>query len=589
MEEYKKKYFDWCSNPFFDENTRRELKNLTDENEIKDRFYQDLSFGTGGLRGIIGAGSNRINLYTVTKVTQGLANYLKKGGQENKGVAIAFDCRNFSKEFAKEAALCLNANGIKAYLFSDLRPTPELSFAVRRLKCKAGIVITASHNPAEYNGYKVYGEDGAQVTYPIDEEIIKEVKKVSDFSEVKRMKEDEALKLGLLNIIGEEIDKLYLEELKKLILSPLALKKVSKDLKIVYTPLHGTGAILVPQILRELGFERLYVVKEQEKPDGNFPTVKYPNPEDKDAFYLALKLAREVRADLVLATDPDADRLGIYVNIPNTEKYIAFSGNMTGLLILEYQLQKKRELGLLPSNPKNGAIIKTIVSSKMTSKIAQKYGVSLFEVLTGFKFIGERIKIFEQNIKANQGNLSFEKGAYEYLFGYEESQGYLVGTHARDKDAVGASMILGEAMAYYYEKGISLWEQMLHMFEEYGYYQEDLFSLTLKGVEGAYKINLIMENFQKKPPFRIGRYRVIKAFDYLKGEALDLESKNISSINLPKSKVLYYELEKDAWICLRPSGTEPKIKFYLGVRGDSFNEAKENLEDLGLALKELIK
>ena len=470
---YLEKYNEWCNSEIFDEETKKELRNITDENEIKDRFYKNLEFGTAGLRGIIGAGTNRMNKYTVTQATQGLANYIKKNGKESKGVAIAYDSRNMSKEFSKWTALCLNANGIKTYRFESLRPTPELSFAVRYLNCIAGIVITASHNPAEYNGYKVYWEDGAQIVSPVDKEIMAEVKAVTDFSKIKDISMEEAKEKCLYNEIGEDIDKVYIEELKKLVLNKDIISKVQKDLKIVYTPLHGTGNIPVQRILKEIGFENVYVVPEQEKPDGNFTTVKYPNPEDKKAFELALNLAQKVDADIVLATDPDADRLGIYAKDTKTGEYMPFTGNMSALLIAEYELSQKKEKGLLQ---KNGALITTIVSSNMAEAIANEYNVKLIEVLTGFKYIGEQIKHFE------------ETKEYEYVFGFEESYGCLIGTHARDKDAIVAVMALCEAAAYYKNKNLTLWDQMINIYEKYGYYKEDLLSLTLEGASGARKI-----------------------------------------------------------------------------------------------------
>ena len=436
-----KKYQEWCENPYFDEKTRKELKNIAgDEKEISDRFYKDLAFGTGGLRGVIGAGTNRMNIYTVRKATQGLANFIIEENGREKGVAIAFDSRNMSPEFAEEAARCLCANGIRTWLFESLRPTPELSFALRELGCIAGIVVTASHNPPEYNGYKVYWEDGAQITYPKDEQIIARVNAITDLTTVKTMSRKEADESGLLQIIGEEIDASYMEALKKLVLNPEVIKEQAKSLKIVYTPLHGTGNLPVRRVLSELGFEQVIVVPEQEKPDGNFPTVSYPNPEDKKAFALALELAKKVDADLVLATDPDADRLGVYAKDSKTGEYMAFTGNMSGMIICEYELSQRKEKGMLPED---GAIVTTIVSGNMSQAVAKEYGVDIIETLTGFKYIGEQIKLFEQNHN------------HTYLFGYEESYGCLVGTHARDKDAVVAVMTLCEAAAYYKSKGLT--------------------------------------------------------------------------------------------------------------------------------------
>ncbi|MFA9465384.1 MAG: phospho-sugar mutase [Velocimicrobium sp.] len=559
--DYKEKYEDWCNNQYFDEETRGELKNIAEnDEEIKDRFYRDLEFGTGGLRGVIGAGTNRMNPYTVRKATQGLANFIIKEGKQNMGVAIAYDSRHFSPEFSDEAALCLNANGIKTYRFESLRPTPELSFAVRKLGCCAGIVVTASHNPPEYNGYKVYWEDGAQVTAPKDTQIIEKVSEVTNFSMVKTMKKSDAIAKNLYHSIGEEIDDAYIGELHKLVLSKDAIQSVANDLTIVYTPLHGTGNIPVRRILKELGFEKVYVVKEQELPDGDFPTVSYPNPEDKNAFRLALSLAEEVKADVVLATDPDADRLGVYARNSETGEYETFTGNMSGLLICEYELERKLELGILP---KNGAIVSTIVTTNMAFAVAKEYGMQLIEVLTGFKYIGEQIKLFE------------ETGSNEYIFGLEESYGCLIGTHARDKDAVVAVMALCEAAAYYKNKGITLWEQMLHIYEKYGFYKESLMTITLKGMDGANQIKQMMNEMREHPMTKAAGLNVRKVRDYLKPE----ETK------LPSSNVLYFELEDDAWFCVRPSGTEPKIKFYFGVKGNSMEDAKKKAEELEAAVR----
>ena len=570
----REQYEFWCTAPYFDEQTKEELKAIEgEEKEIEDRFYKELAFGTGGLRGVIGAGTNRMNIYTVRKATQGLANYIIKQRGEKKGIAIAYDSRNMSPEFAKETALCMAGNGIKAYLFDSLRPTPELSFALRQLGCIAGVVITASHNPAEYNGYKVYWEDGAQITYPKDEEIITEVNRVTDYVSVKSITEEEAKQKGLLEYIGKEMDDRYMEALKQLVLSKDAIKNQAKSLKIVYTPLHGTGNIPVRRILKELGFEQVWVVKEQELPDGNFTTVPYPNPEDKKAFELALKLAKEVDADLILATDPDADRLGIYAKDSKTVEYKSFTGNMSGALILEYELSRRKELKSLP---KNGAIVTTIVSGKMAKEIAKAYDVTLIETLTGFKYIGEQIKLFEQ------------KKNYEFLFGYEESYGCLVGTHARDKDAIVAVMALCEAAAYYKEKGMDLCEQMNHLYETYGYYKEELVTVTLKGQDGAKKIQSMMEQIRKNPPTNIGDYQVEEFRDYKEGTRKNMVDGTKKETGLPKSNVLYFQLEKGAWCCVRPSGTEPKIKFYIGVRGESLEGASTSLQALTEAVKNMM-
>ncbi len=572
---YKAKYEQWCTDSIFDEKTKAELREIAgDEKEIEDRFYKELSFGTGGLRGVIGAGTNRMNIYTVTKATQGLANYIKKQKGEAKGVAIAFDSRNMSIEFSEKAALCLNANGIQTYRFETLRPTPELSFALRELGCIAGIVITASHNPPEYNGYKVYWEDGAQITAPKDKEIIKEVNAVTDFSAIQMMERKEAEEKGLFHVIGAKIDDRYIEELKKLVLSPSAIQKMADQLKIVYTPLHGTGNLPVRRVLKELGFSSVTVVPEQELPDGNFSTVSYPNPEDPKAFTLALQLAKKIDADLVLATDPDADRLGVYAKDRESGEYIPFTGNMSGLLIAEYELSVRKELGKLPLN---GALIKTIVSSNMADEISKEYGVKVIEVLTGFKYIGEQIKFFEQN------------GSYEYLFGYEESYGCLVGTHARDKDAVVAVMALCEAAAYYKEKGFTLWDQMLQIYKKYGYYKEDLVSVTMKGIDGAEQIQRILEEMRRQPLQKIGDYKVIALRDYQADTRLLLEDNTVTSTGLPKSNVLYYELERGAWCCVRPSGTEPKVKFYMGVKEESLKAAEAALNGLKEAMIKIVE
>ena len=566
MENYLKKYEEWINNSFFDEETRKELQEIAgNEEEIKDRFYKDLEFGTAGLRGIIGAGTNRMNKYTVGKATQGLANYIKSQGGQERGVAIAFDSRNKSDEFAKYTALCLNANGIKTYVFDSLRPVPVLSFTIRELNCIAGIVITASHNPPEYNGYKVYWEDGAQVAAPKDKEIIDEVNKIKSYSEVKTMDEEESRRTGLFNVVGQEIDDKYIEELKKLVLNPEIIKEVGNDLKIVYTPLHGSGNIPVRRILKELGFNNVYIVPEQEMPDGNFPTVDYPNPEDKKAFKMALELAEKVDADIVLATDPDADRLGIYAKDVKTGKYMPFTGNMSGLLIAEYEFSQKKEKGILPSN---GALIKTIVSSNLAEDIAEEYNVKVIEVLTGFKYIGEKIKQFEQTKE------------FEYLFGYEESYGCLIGTHARDKDSVVAVMALCEAAAYYKKQGITLWDQMINMYKKYGYYKEGQYSMVLKGADGAQRIKEMMEALRTKTPETIGNYKVLKFRDYKTGDIINTETKEKTKTELPTSNVLYYELENNEWACIRPSGTEPKIKIYAGIKGNSLENADQRLEDL---------
>ena len=572
MKDYEERYNEWLNNPVIDEESKKELLSLKgNDTEIEDRFYKDLEFGTAGLRGVIGIGTNRMNKYTVTKATQGLANYIVKQGGQERGVAIAYDCRIMSKEFSEETALCLNANGIKTYRFEDLRPTPELSYAVRELGCIAGIVITASHNPPEYNGYKVYWEDGAQIVEPTDKEIITEVNNVTDFSTIKTMSKEEAVQKGLYNTIGKEIDDKYIAELKKLVVHEDAIKKMQKDIKIVYTPLHGTGNMPVQRTLKEIGFENVYIVKEQEQPDGHFPTVSYPNPEDPKAFTLALELAKKVDADIILANDPDADRLGIYVKDTKTGEYIQFNGNMTGNLIAEYILSQKKATGTLPEN---GAIIKTIVSSNMTDAIAKEYGVKLFATLTGFKNIAKIIRGFEQ------------EHSYECVYSYEESYGCIIGTHARDKDGIVAVMTVCEAAAYYKMHGLTLWDQMNEMYKKYGYYKEKQMSITLKGIEGAEEIKKMMENMRNNPPKELAGLKVKSFGDYSKQEIID-ENGNKTSTGLPKSNVLYFDLENNAWICVRPSGTEPKIKFYMGVCGNSMEDADNELNALENAVKEM--
>ena len=565
--EYREKYEEWLSNPYFDEATKEELRAIAgDEGEIKERFYKDLEFGTAGLRGVIGAGTNRLNIYTVRKATQGLANYICKNNGQDKGVAIAYDSRRMSPEFADEAALCLAANGIKAYVFESLRPTPELSYAVRFLGCIAGINITASHNPPEYNGYKVYWEDGAQITPPHDKGIMDEVRAVTDYNTVKTMELAQAKAAGLYQTIGAEVDDGYISELKKQVIHQDAIDAVGSELKIVYSPLHGTGNIPARRILRELGFKNVYVVKEQELPDGDFPTVSYPNPEAKEAFELGLGLAKEVDADLVLATDPDADRLGVYVKDSKTGEYKELTGNMSGCLLADYEIGQRKELYGLPED---GYLIKTIVTSNMADAIAKSYGVGLIEVLTGFKYIGQQILGFETTGKGH------------YLFGFEESYGCLIGTHARDKDAIVATMALCEAAAYYKTKGKTLWDAMVDMYEKYGYYKDAIQSITLKGIEGLQKIQEILETLRKNPPMEVGGYKVVKAWDYQADTIRDIATGEVTSTGLPSSNVLYYDLTDDAWLCVRPSGTEPKVKFYYGIKGTSLEDADEKSDKLG--------
>ena len=561
--DYKDNYKTWCTNEIFDEETKRELLTIEDdEKEIEDRFYKELEFGTAGLRGVMGAGTNRMNRYTVGKATQGLANYINKSDSENKRVVISYDSRNNSKEFAEISALCLNANGIETYVFDKLSPVPELSYAVRKLKCIAGIMITASHNPPKYNGYKVYGEDGAQITSPVDKMIMEEVKNITDYKEIKTINKDEAEKSGLYHTIYNEIEDSYIDEVKKLLLNEQAIKNQS-DISIVYSPLYGCGNVPVQRILKEIGFNNVHIVKEQEMPDGNFPTVEYPNPEDKKAFKLALELAEKVDAEIVLATDPDADRLGVYVK--NDNEYIPLTGNMSALLILEYILSIKKERNEIPNN---GIVVKSIVSSTLSRQIVDNYNVKLAEVLTGFKYIGEKIKEYEKN------------NEYTYLFGYEESYGCLAGTYARDKDGVAAVVLLCEAAAYYKENGISLWKQMLNIYDKYGYYKEDTKQVTLEGIDGAEKIKNIMNDLRENMPEKIGKYKVLKVRDYKVGIIKDVVTKEESKIDLPESNVLYYELENSAWVCVRPSGTEPKIKYYIGIKENSIEEAEKTMEEM---------
>ena len=575
MEKYQEKYEEWVNNPVFDEETKKELLEMKDnEIEKKDSFYKDLEFGTAGLRGIVGAGTNRMNKYTVGKASQGLAEYIVSKGGQDKGVAIAYDSRHKSTEFSELAALILNANGVKTYIFESLRPTPELSFAVRKLGCISGIVVTASHNPPKYNGYKVYWEDGAQITEPIDAEIIAKVNGITDFSKIKTISKEEAIAKGLYNVISPDFDELYLTELKKNTLNPEDIKKAAESLKIVYTPLHGTGGRLVKKLFNELGYKNVHIVKEQEMPDGNFPTVSYPNPEDPKAFEYALNLAKEVDADIVLANDPDADRIGLHIKDSKTGKYILFNGNMIGLTIAEYLISQKKEKGILPKNP---ALIKTIVSSNMTDRICEYYGVALFLALTGFKNIAARIRQFEQN------------NSHNCIMGFEESYGCLIGTHARDKDGIIAVMLLCEIAAYYKNRGMTLWDAIQKMYEKYGYYREGQIPVVLEGAAGAEKIQEMMRTMRNNPPENIGKYKVLKIMDCNAGIEKDLLTGTETKLDLPKSNVLRYTLENDCWCAVRPSGTEPKIKFYMGVRGDSLENAEKDLMDLTEAMKAYTK
>lgn len=574
MKDYMKIYKEWLDNPYFDEATKEELRNIAgDENEIKERFYMDLEFGTAGLRGIIGAGINRMNIYTVRRATQGLANYIIKQGGAGKGVAIAYDSRRMSPEFAEEAALTLAANGIKAYKFESLRPTPELSFAVRELGCIAGINITASHNPPEYNGYKVYWEDGAQFTPPHDKGVTEEVMAITDLSTVRTTDAQSARTSGNYQIIGQKIDDKYIAQVKAQVVNQGAIDKMQDQITIVYTPLHGTGNIPARRVMKELGFTHVFVVPEQELPDGEFPTVSYPNPEAKEAFELGLKLAKEKNADLVLATDPDADRLGVYVKDTKSGEYIPLTGNMSGSLLCEYVLSQKKAKGEIPAD---GQVVKSIVTTNLVDAVAKYYGVELVEVLTGFKWIGQRVL---ENEKTGKGT---------YLFGMEESYGCLIGTYARDKDAISATAALCEAAAYYKEKGMTLWDAMVEMYEKYGYYKDEVQAIGLKGIEGLAKIQEIMEYFRSNTPAEIGGYKVLSARDYNADTVKDMTTGAVEPTGLPSSNVLYYDLEDNAWLCVRPSGTEPKIKFYLGVKGSSLEDADVKAAKLGEAVMETV-
>lgn len=559
MENYKK----WCEDTYFDEATRAELKAIEgNDKEIQERFYKDLEFGTGGLRGIIGAGTNRLNIYTVSKATQGFANYIIKQGEEavKKGVAIAFDSRRMSPEFAEITALVLNGNGIKTYIYPSLRPTPMLSFAVRELNCTGGVVITASHNPPEYNGYKVYWADGGQVPYPRDEAIIEEVNVVTDFHTIKTANKDEAVKAGLFNVIGEEVDEAFDKNVLAQIVNPEIIKE-QHDLKIVYTPIHGSGNKPVRRVLEKAGFENVTVVPEQELPDSEFTTVGYPNPENPAVFELAIKLAEKIDADIILGTDPDCDRVGAVVKTKDGS-YTVLTGNMTGTLICNYICSQKAKLGTLP---KNGALVSTIVSSEMTKAIAKKYNLAYFDVLTGFKYIGEKIKEFEQT------------GDYQYVFGFEESYGCLSGTYARDKDAVVASLLICEMAAYYKSRGMSLYDGLMELYDTYGVYKEIIHSITLKGIEGIENMKKIMDTLRKDAPSEIAGVKVTETRDYLEDKIVDVATGKVSPTNLPKSNVLYFTLADDTWFCVRPSGTEPKIKIYFGTKADTVENAEKKI------------
>lgn len=573
---YLKEYEKWCTDEVFDSKTKEELLAIKgDEKEIEDRFYKELEFGTAGLRGVIGAGTNRMNKYTVGKATQGLANYIKKQGVQDKGVVISYDSRHMSPEFSEQTALILNANGIKTYLFEKLSPVPELSFAVRELKATAGVMITASHNPPKYNGYKVYWDDGSQIVAPVDKDIISEVRAIESYEDIKSIDKETAMAQGLFNIVGKEMDDKYIDTIKRHVLNPEIVKEQGKDLKVVYTPLHGTGTRLIKRVFEELGFQNLYVVPEQAEPDGDFPTVDYPNPEDKKAFKMALDLAAKVDADLVLANDPDADRLGIFAKDTKSGEYKEYTGNMSALLIAEYRISQMKEKGILPSN---GMIIKTIVSSNLTDEIAKYYNLELLEVLTGFKFIGEQMKIAETT------------GERKYVFGFEESYGCLIGDYARDKDGIAAVLALCEAAAYYRTKGITLWDQMMNIYEKYGYFKETQVSIVMEGAEGAEQIKQMMSDLRNKETVKeIGKYKVLTFKDIEQDIQKDMITGDVTKTGLPKSNVLYYALENNNWCCVRPSGTEPKIKLYMGIKADSMEEADKELDELKEAMVKVVK
>lgn len=559
---YRDNYRFWVENDYFDKETKSELLAIEgNDKEIEDRFYRDLEFGTGGMRGVIGAGTNRMNKYTVRKAAQGFASYIKKQGMASKGVVIAYDSRRFSSEFAMETALVMAGNGIKAYIFDELRPTPELSFAVRHLGCAGGVVITASHNPKEYNGFKAYGSDGCQLPPRESDIVIEEVNAITDITSIRPMEHDEAVSKGLLAVIGKEIDDEYIKALKKVCVNPELSLKYGKDARIIYTPLHGTGNKPVRRILKETGFENVIVVKEQELPDPDFSTVKYPNPEDRAAFGIAIEMAKKEGIDLIIGTDPDADRVGVVVKDSRGE-YVTLTGNQTGCLLLEYILSQKKEKGELPAN---AFAVKTIVSSELARKITDYYGIELIEVLTGFKFIGEQIRLLD------------DTGKKKFLFGFEESYGYLAGTHARDKDAVVASMLIAEVYAWYKSRSMNLYDGLIELFEKYGYVREGIDSFTLKGKEGIEKIFKAMETLRENNPKEFGRYRVAEVSDYEKQVCVNMETGATKALDLPKSNVLYYRMASGYWFCIRPSGTEPKIKIYYGVSSSSIEGSEREL------------
>lgn len=568
---YKEKYNSWINSDIINENTKNELRNISDEKEIEDRFYKELEFGTGGLRGVIGAGSNRMNIYTVAQATQGFANYLNNSFKD-PSVAIAYDSRNMSKEFAKSAALTLCANNIKVYLYESLRPTPVLSFTVRELNCKGGIVITASHNPKIYNGYKVYDEFGGQVTDDKANTIIECVNSVDDFSKIKSIEESVALENGLLKYIGEDIDNIYYEKVKGLSIRKDLVKDRAHTLNVIYTPIHGSGNIPVRSILKQLGYTGVKVVKEQEAPDGNFPTASYPNPENPDVFELALKMAKTENPDIIFGTDPDCDRIGLVVK-DSTGEYKVLTGNQTGLLLTHYVLNSLKETNKLPEN---GVIIKTIVTTEGAKSIADDFHIELMDVLTGFKYIGEKIREFE------------DAGDKTYLFGFEESYGYLAGSFVRDKDAVIASVLVCEMCLYYKEQGKSLYDALIELYEKYGYFKETLVSLELKGKEGQEKIATCIEALRNTPIDEIDKVKIVKRLDYKLSVEEDVEKQVKSTIKLPKSNVLKYILEDGSYFVVRPSGTEPKMKVYLAVKSNSLDNAEQDIANFKEKVMELI-
>ena len=557
----------WLTDNYFDDDTRRELRSIEgQEKEIEDRFYRDLEFGTAGIRGVIGAGTNRINRYTVRKTTQGLANCIKKHGTEamKRGVVIAYDCRHKAVEFMEETALVLAANGIEVYVFDELRPSPELSFAVRHLNTIAGIVITASHNPAEYNGYKVYWEDGAQIASEIAKTITDEIAEIYDYHQISYICKEEASKMGLINVIGEEVDGTYDERVMEQAIRNEELVEAAAKMKVIYTPLHGTGNKPVRRVLSKLGFKNIMVVPQQELPDPNFSTVTYPNPEEREAFSIAIELAKKEGAELILGTDPDCDRVGVVVK--NKEgQYIVLTGNQTGALLVNYILMSLKEKNQLPAN---GAIIKTIVTSEMGSTIAKSYGVETIDTLTGFKYIGEKIKVFEQTKER------------KYIFGYEESFGYLAGTYARDKDAVVTSMLICEMAAYYSQKDMTIYDGLLELYEQYGYYLEELKSITLKGKDGLERIKGTLLELRETPLEEIAGFKVVAIEDYQQRIYFNIITGEEQQITLPEAEVLKYMLVEGSWIAIRPSGTEPKLKLYVGVSSSSLEDSKTKLNEI---------